>query len=145
MNARTQEAYRRALQFQAGRHQIDRLFDEVLGGSSQCTDVAVRTHVPVRIGFDMVLIPIDEADQIMRAIARAAWPNDSSPLEDEGYRAGADWWGTSSIARCHEDLHRQRDEAIEILQSFRHDDEARQEALKALTGSDLLIQVGDPL
>jgi len=124
----------------AGRHPIEALTARKV---SACTDLAVRTHAPVQIGFDLVLIPMEHADQIMRAIARAVWPDDPSPLEDQGYRAGADWWGTSSLARCHEDLHGQRDEAIEILQSFRQDDEARQEAFRALTGAELLVRFGE--
>lgn len=146
-----------------GRHPI-----EVLAGArwSKCTDIAVRTHIPVRVGLGVVLVPIDEADRVIRGIARQAWPDDPSPLEEDGYRAGF----TATEAMClevHElqvhvrylrHLLTEMDEAafqqraalvlrmaevVKILQSFREDDEARQEAFKVLTGTELLIQFGE--
>jgi hypothetical protein len=105
-----------------GRHPIELL-------TSTCTDVAVRTHVPVKVGLQVVLVPIAGADEVMRAIARAVWPDDPSPLEEQEYVAGV------AASRL--------DEAVQILQSFREDDEARQEAFKALTGTDLLVQFGE--
>jgi hypothetical protein len=55
---------------------------------SACTTVAVRTHVPVRVGLDLVLIPVAGADEVMRAIGRAVWPWDPPPMEDQAYEQG---------------------------------------------------------
>lgn len=83
---------------------------------STCTDVAVRTHVPVQIGLDTVLIPLADADRIMRDIAAAVWPGDPSPLEEDGWLAG----------------HRPVLEAIEILAPGERDDPSRWQQEQAL-------------
>lgn len=69
-----------------GRHPI-----EVLTQQSRCSDVAVRTHFPVRVGMGVVLVSRAEADRVMREIAAQAWPDDPSPLEEEGYVTGVTW------------------------------------------------------
>jgi hypothetical protein len=118
-----------------GRHPIERLV-------SSCTDVAVRTHIPVLIDFQLVLIPIGGADQAMRAIARSVWPDDPSPMEEREYLAGAAD-GTNSGSSWREQVEGQRENAIEILMSNRPDAEARAEAFKALTGAELLVLVDE--
>lgn len=55
---------------------------------SDCTDLAVRTHVPVMIDGLPVLIPLAGADRVMRDIAAVRWPDDPSPLEEQGDLAG---------------------------------------------------------
>jgi hypothetical protein len=80
-------------------------------------DLVVRTHVPVRVGLGVVLVPLGEADRVMRDIARGAWPDDPSPLEEQVHR------------EAEELIY----EAVDVLATGeREDDERWQEALEIL-------------
>jgi hypothetical protein len=106
-----------------GRHPI-----ELLTRTSSCTDIAVRTHVPVVIDLHLVLVPVAEADRVMRAIGRAVWPADPSPLEEEGHRAGS---------RDADALFGDIQAAVCVLSAaFVSDRDARVTALALLTGNE---------
>lgn len=103
----------------AGRSKgLDALFRPWL--ESTCTDVAVRTHVPVQIGLDAVLIPIEDATEVMRSIAAAVWPDDPSPMEESAYVSG---YASASQPVL---------DAIQILAAGDRDDPARWQQEQAL-------------
>jgi len=123
-----QEGYRQGLLHRAGmgvpwptrgRGPIERLTP------SRCTDLAVRTHVPVVIDLHVVLVPMADADQVMRAIGRAVWPDDPSPLEEIAH-----WEGS----RDADELFDRIEAAVHVLKTYVFDDAARKAALGILTG-----------